>query len=42
MTRRVAFALGLGLGALVTPAAHYLGLHYAGRHWLDVQRKDQR
>lgn len=42
MSRPVAFALGLGLGALVSPAAQLLAARYAGRHWLDITTKENR
>lgn len=40
MTRPCIFALGLGLGALVSPVAQVLAAKYADRHWLDVQAKE--
>jgi hypothetical protein len=42
VTRRVAFGLGLTLGALVSPLAQLLAARYAGRHWLDITTKENR
>lgn len=40
MTRPCAFALGLTLGALVSPAAQILAARHSGRHFLTVQLKE--
>lgn len=40
MTRPCVFALGLTLGALVSPAAQILAARYSGRHFLTVQLKE--
>lgn len=34
------FAVGLGLGALVSPIAQLLATRYSGRHWLDITTKE--
>ncbi|MGH9271150.1 MAG: hypothetical protein ACRDZ2_07740 [Ilumatobacteraceae bacterium] len=40
MTRPCAFALGLTLGALVSPAAQILAARYSGQHVLSIEIKE--
>lgn len=42
MSRPAIFALGLAVGALVSPAAQLIAARYAGRHWLDITTKENR
>lgn len=42
MSKSTVLALGLGVGALVSPLAQVLAARYAGRRWLEITTQENR